>query len=543
MAGRLCRVILIVMSLRVGMLSAGALGDDMGFSVLAERKKGLAILFGGMIVAALAYRFLFLSDINFWLDEQISIGIAGEGPLYCVPATLRFSGHPPAFYCQLGLWMLLGRGDAWVMLNAILWNIAAVLTAFVVFRKRYDLLTALGATLSLALLPQMLAYGLNVRMYSFMVVFSLLVWHFTEKTLGDDRAGLDDSAVKRAMRWRMLCQLLLGYAHALGPFYAALHGLYALWRARIAPSATARRTWFTYEAVTGLLLLPVVLNGFMRETQHTNSADLKTLLDTVAINFFSGYAAPGLREAALLALVLGFIALGAWRERDVRRLAVFWIAVPALLLAVVSLGLKPILSPRIWAPFLPFFCLALSLTLSRLKAPAVLKGALVALWLGVLVYLNGQFWQHFEKPNDYRAVASVLSAETHEGDTVYLYGGPTAWGTLRALLGPGWGSVLDVQAPANSRWQRLEAKLGSPLCARLRFCAKTARLSWQGRELSLFQNEMTLRPDTDRVWLVYDTADDASAQKRQLEQDGFHPQVMDEKGMDHIVLYTKGAAS
>ncbi|MCJ9430786.1 hypothetical protein [Kordiimonas marina] len=515
----------------------------MGFPVLAERKKALAVLLGGMIVAALAYRFLFLTDISFWLDEQISIGVAGEGPLYCVPAALRFSGHPPAFYCQLSIWMLLGRGDTWIMLNAIFWNVAAILTAFFVFRKRYDLLTALGATLSLALLPQMLAYALNVRMYSFMVVFSLLVWHFTEKTLGSNGAVLDAGTLKRDMRWRMLCQLLLGYTHALGPFYAALHGLYALWRARTAPSANARRAWFKYEVATGLLLLPVVINGFLRETQHTNSADMKALMDMVAINFFSGYAGMGVREAALLALALGFITLGAWRDRDIRRLGVFWVALPALLLLVITLGLKPILSPRIWAPFLPFFCLALALSLSRLKTPGILKAGLAAFWLGMLVYMNGAFWQQFEKPNDYHAVAATLTTETHKGDTVYLYGGPTAWGTLRSLLGPEWGSVLDVQAPANSRWQRVEAALGPALCARLRLCAKTDRLSWQGRALVLFQSDMTLRPDAARVWLVYDAADDAAAQKRQLKQAGYIPQAEDERGRDHLILYIKGAVS
>ena len=82
-----------------------------------------------LLVACLS-KFLFLTDISFWLDEQISIAIAMEGPVGCVPAALRFSSHPPSYYCQLGIWTVLSKSDFWIMANAIFLNMVCCFGAF-----------------------------------------------------------------------------------------------------------------------------------------------------------------------------------------------------------------------------------------------------------------------------------------------------------------------------------------------------------------------------------------------------------------------------
>ena len=511
--------------------------------IVAHRNLAQAILLGMLFAACLA-RFLFLVEPEFWIDEIISITVAQEGPLYCVPATLRFSAHPPSYYCQLSLWTLVSDSGAWLAANGVFWNFAALGAAYMVFRRKYSLQLSLAACLILALLPQFLYYAANVRMYSFLIPMALLVWLQTDKVFDASKKPLHSMVLRKSLMWRGLFQLLLGYAHAVGPLYAFVNAFYALVRAKEHAQASTRKIWFIFELGTGLLLLPVVINGSFRETQHATS----TSMQDWAILLWNNISADSTQITGLWAIAGTGLLLGAIYfavRRDARSKPIFWalFVFPIALFVVVSLVFKPIMSDRGLAVILPAFSLLLTVALSSVARTAALKAGLFAAVFAMLVWQSYNFMDGYNKPNDYRGVAARLEASLVAGDQLFIYQGATAWGTLRRLKGEKWGSALAIQAPPNARWQQLETQLGSELCALLKICAMRHSLDHKGIEIVFFHSEMTLSAGASRVWLLHNGAQTIESQIDALRRDGYVWQSDSNFSGEILKLFIKEALS
>jgi len=474
-----------------------------------------------LLVACLA-RLFFLLEPEFWIDEIISIAVAQEGPLYCVPATLRFSAHPPSYYCQLSLWTLVSDSSRWIAANGVFWNFAALGAAYMVFRRNHSLKVALASCLILALLPQFLYYAANVRMYSFLITMSLLVWLQTDKVFDASDEQHQQGALRKTLMWRGLFQLLLGYAHAVGPLYAFVGAFYALLRAKTHTDAATRKTWFIFELATGLLLLPVVVNGSFRETQHATSTSVQDWAVLLWNNIFADTLnIPGMGAIVVTGLLLGVIYHAL--RRDTGSKTIFWalLVFPIALFVTVSLAFKPIMSDRGLAVILPAFSLLLAVALSKVVRTAALKAGLFLAIFALLAWQSYDFMAGYSKPNDYKGVAAKLEASLVAGDQVFIYQGATAWGTLRRLKGDRWGSALAIQAPPNTRWQQLEAQLGSDVCALLKICAVQHSLNHKGAEIVFFHSEMVLNAGASRVWLLHNGAQTIESQIDALKRGGY----------------------
>ncbi len=109
------------------------------------------------------------------MDEGLSIGIASQ-PFFDIPGVLRQDGSPPLYYLTLHVWMeVFGNGPADTQGLSVAISLLAVpgglWAGWTLFGKRAGLIcAALGA-----FNPFLTVYAQETRMYSLMVVLSLLL--------------------------------------------------------------------------------------------------------------------------------------------------------------------------------------------------------------------------------------------------------------------------------------------------------------------------------------------------------------------------------
>jgi mannosyltransferase len=111
---------------------------------------------------------------SLWMDEGLSIGIASQ-PLFDIPSTLRVDGSPPFYYMLLSVWMdVFGNGPAETqglsVAIALLSIPGGLWAGWSLFGRRAGL-TCAGLC---AVNPFLTAYAQETRMYSLMLVLSLL---------------------------------------------------------------------------------------------------------------------------------------------------------------------------------------------------------------------------------------------------------------------------------------------------------------------------------------------------------------------------------
>src|SRR3954451_18891758 len=112
---------------------------------------------------------------SLWMDEGLSIGIASQ-PLLDIPHVLRVDGSPPLYYMLLSVWMhAVGRGPAETqglsVAIALLAVPAALWAGWSLFGRRAGLIAATLAAVN----PFLTAFAQETRMYSLMLLLSLLV--------------------------------------------------------------------------------------------------------------------------------------------------------------------------------------------------------------------------------------------------------------------------------------------------------------------------------------------------------------------------------
>ena len=134
----------------------------------------VVLLVGGLTLISLYLRTRALGA-SLWMDEGLSIGIASQ-PFFDIPGVLRQDGSPPLYYMVLHLWMeVFGNGPADTQGLSVAISLLAVpgglWAGWTLFGRRAGLIcAALGA-----FNPFLTIYAQETRMYSLMVVLSLLL--------------------------------------------------------------------------------------------------------------------------------------------------------------------------------------------------------------------------------------------------------------------------------------------------------------------------------------------------------------------------------
>ena len=143
-----------------------------------------------------------------WLtgDELWSASLSKDGMWTALVTTARFDVHPPLYYLQLSLWMLLGHSDQWLMLNSILWGTIAVALLSFAATEIHGPRVGLAAGALLAVAPGALYYGDDVRMYSMLLALIVLDWYAQARWLSGTGGRL-------GALWMIASQVAMAYSH------------------------------------------------------------------------------------------------------------------------------------------------------------------------------------------------------------------------------------------------------------------------------------------------------------------------------------------
>jgi len=279
---------------------------------------GITLLVVGLLALSLYLRTRSLGA-SLWMDEGLSIGIASQ-PFFDIPGVLRQDGSPPLYYMLLHAWMqLIGNGPAESQGLSVAVALVAVpgglWAGWTLFGRRAGLIcAALGAVN-----PFLTAYAQETRMYSLMVVLSLLA-----------TAAFLHVYVYRNRRYLPLFVVVLAamlYTHSWGIFAtaAAVVTFALVW-----VTSDDRRGLFKDGAigfgVAFLLYLPWIPT-LLFQAAHTGAPWLNSPRFGVAIQVSKSLLGGGTATVALLlAAGSGIAAVVLGRTADRERRAVYTLA-------------------------------------------------------------------------------------------------------------------------------------------------------------------------------------------------------------------------
>lgn len=189
-----------------------------------RRRPHPALVAAGVVAVALGVGLRFYAPTALWLDETISVNIA-RLPVTQIPRALSHDGSPPLYYILLHYWMAaFGRGDFAVRALSGVVSVGT-LPVFWLAGRRMGGRTVAWVTFFLALSsPFAINYATTARMYSLMILLSLLGY------LALDRA-LEDPTPGRRLAVAAVTAALL-YTHYWGIYLVVVAGVWLAWRVR-----------------------------------------------------------------------------------------------------------------------------------------------------------------------------------------------------------------------------------------------------------------------------------------------------------------------
>ena len=138
----------------------------------SARPARLTLLVAAILLTSVALRFWTHSQL--WLDEALTVNIA-RLPLARIPQALRHDGAPPLYYVLLHLWMLaFGTSNTAVRSLSGILGVASLVAMFSATRHYRTPAVVWGSVLLLATSPFAVRYATEARMYSLLMLLTLL---------------------------------------------------------------------------------------------------------------------------------------------------------------------------------------------------------------------------------------------------------------------------------------------------------------------------------------------------------------------------------
>jgi hypothetical protein len=215
------------------------------------------------VAAGVVLRFVTRSPL--WLDEALSVNIA-KLPVSQIPAALRHDGHPPLYYLLLHAWMaVVGSGDVAVRALSGIISLIALPLAWVIGRRRGGRRLGWLFVAVMAMSPFALRYATETRMYSLLMVGTLVLY-----LLVDDVVRLGRVGWVRLLALAVVSGLLL-LTHYWSIWLLGAVELVLAWRWWRHPDERgASGRAFVAIAAGGVLFLPWV-PSFLYQAAHTGT--------------------------------------------------------------------------------------------------------------------------------------------------------------------------------------------------------------------------------------------------------------------------------
>jgi uncharacterized membrane protein len=140
-----------------------------------------------VLLGTLAMRFWTVSDL--WLDEALTVNIS-RLPLHELPSYLRRDGAPPLFYVLLHFWMgWFGTSDEAVRALPGVIGVITLPFAYLAGKRLGGRTAGLAAFLLVATSPFAIRYDTEARMYSLVVLLTVLGFLALDRSLRNPRPG------------------------------------------------------------------------------------------------------------------------------------------------------------------------------------------------------------------------------------------------------------------------------------------------------------------------------------------------------------------
>jgi hypothetical protein len=282
---------------------------------------------------------------HFWIDEGLSIGIARHG-FFDIPGILVQDGSPPLYYMLLHLWIgLVGAGEAATHWLSLIFALACIPIALWAGTSLFDQRVGWVLAGLTAINPFLTSYAQETRMYSLVILLSLLATAFYLHAYVYDRRGY-------RIPFGVALALLL-YTHNWGLFLtlAFLAGIAIRWFAFTKDPPQRRR--LLKDAAIGfgaaaILYLPWV-PSLISQTLHTGAPwaeppGFATLIHA-AHRLLGGFAGTVIVILAAGA-GLGTVAQRGLRERRVLVPALAVVAITPIVIAWVTSQVSPAWATR-----------------------------------------------------------------------------------------------------------------------------------------------------------------------------------------------------
>ncbi len=363
-----------------------------------------------------------LSDKSYWDDELLSIFHARS--LTNIPALLSLqvgNAHPPLYFLLLRLWMIPGgQSEGWTRLLSVLLGLPAIGLVYLIGKRLAGQKAGLWAALLYTVMPLMLIYNRELRMYSLFVTLSCLSLYLLLRAL--DRG--------RILDWIFysLATFLTLITHYHGLLVMLAQGIFVLADAVLSKRNRPQLFRFLIAAGVALILfqpfLPAFLDAFTGKSGMWQ-ADANSGFIAVAYLAFSLALGQTIMPWNPLAVIgaVGFFVLLSAGLMPYRKNTKLTVLILSYGLVVFIVG--PIVShnmPRYYLFFVPLLCLCLSNGLSKIKKKSIVFVALFLLTVSWVVsdfnyYANREF--HVMGTVDpSREVAEYLSKAAAPDDAI-----------------------------------------------------------------------------------------------------------------------------
>lgn len=264
---------------------------------------------GVAVVVAVGVALCFFTSSDLWLDEALTVNIAGL-PIGDIPSALRHDGAPPLYYFLLHGWMrVFGTSDFAVRALSGVFAVATFPAMWFCARRVGGREMAAAALVLIASSPFTIRYATEARMYSLVVLLVLVGYVSLSRALERPAFG-------------RLSVLAVVTGLALLTHYWTIYLLAAVtaavtWRAVRGPRATDARRVLGALLAGGLMFVPW-LPSFIYQLRHTGTpwseplgvSDAANAAISVATGFSGGDASDSRALAFVLVALAGFAVFG-----------------------------------------------------------------------------------------------------------------------------------------------------------------------------------------------------------------------------------------
>lgn len=474
---------------------------------ITMRTAAILFLIAIIFIAAIVIRKSAIGVSGLWLDEIYGVSYINLNPFELIVAVLRFDVQPPLYYLQLKLWGMPSHSDAWLLSNSIAWSIGALASATYGAYKFAGKNAALITAALTAFLGSEIYYSSEVRMYSMISCLALIGWIRAEYWARNPN--------NKNSIWLVVVTAMLAATHSAAVVVISSILLYAISNLALRVGIKGALVSWKIIIATGIFLSPWLINASLRSVGQTTYPSIHAVIETVS-GWLLGYGAieiPYIIKMSLALMMLLIIIMGLiFGNKTIRLLILTFIIWPLAFAATISVLIRPIWIPRLFAFCAPFFSLAIGLLLSDITIPKhkyssinvflslfIASSCLSLAWLG---------WNQNHKPwkMQYRTAAHFISKNNLDRLPIYIPNNKTFWGIARYLAGPDWGSILKIQDPKKPDhsviWEKIYHRLGRTWLNRLGLSPKTRELKTPNGTMWIGYSPLPKNVPKYGMWLI-----------------------------------------